>query len=314
VRRFILKRVLLLVATLFVVSVAAFLLPYVQTTDPARTILRSRVSDVALDPAAVEAVRRELGLDQPIFVQYGRWLLSAVRGDFGLSFVARQPVLALVASGLAVSTVLALLSVTVAFALAFPLGTLAALRPGKAVDNVTAVLAQAAVAIPTFAIAPIAILVFALWLRILPATGWGGTAMILPVGVLALRPTAFFLRVTRASMLKVLGSPYVTAARARGASPSYAVRHHVLRNGSLPVLTLSSFWLAGLIGGSVVVEVIFAIPGMGRLVYGAVINADVPLIQGALVCIVALVVSINTIADVAYGVLDPRIRMSGSES
>lgn len=312
-RRFILKRAIVLVVTLFVVSVIAFLLPYLQGGDPARTILRSRLADVALDPVAVEAVRREFGLDQPVVVQYGRWLLAALRGDLGISFVGRRPVLELVASGLAVSTVLAVLSVAVAFLIAFPIGTLAALRPGKAVDNLTAVLAQASVAIPTFALAPIVILVFALWLRLLPAAGWGGAAMVLPVAVLALRPTAYFTRVTRASMLKVLGSPYVVASRARGASQTYTVTHHVLRNGTLPVLTLSSFWLAGLVGGSVVVEVIFAIPGMGRLTYGAVVNADVPLLQGAIVSTVALVVAINTVVDIASGYLDPRFRVGGGE-
>lgn len=310
-RRFILKRALILLVTLFVVSVVAFLLPYLEGGDPARTILRSRLADVALDPAAVEAIRRELGLDQPLFVQYAKWLLAALHGDLGVSFVNKRPVIELVASGLGVSAVLAVLSVGVAFIVAFPLGTVAALRPGKFVDNATAVLAQSAVAIPTFAVAPVLMLVFALWLRVLPAAGWGGAAMVLPVAVLTLRPTAFFSRVTRASMLKVLGSPYVTAARARGASQRHAVVHHVLRNGALPVFTLSSFWLAGLIGGSVVVEVIFAVPGMGRLVYGAVVNRDVALLQGAIVCIVALVVTINTLTDIAYGFFDPRIRVGG---
>lgn len=307
--RFLLRRAILLAVTLVVVSLVAFLFPYLQGGDPARTILRSRVEDVALDPVAVEAIRRELGLDQSVVVQYARWLGDAIRGDFGLSFMSRRPVMDHIGLAMGVSAVLALLAVGLACLVAFPLGTIAALRPGKLVDNATAVLAQALVAAPTFAVAPLAILVFALWLHVLPAAGWGGAAMVLPVAVLALRPMAYFTRVTRASMVKVLASPYIVASRARGASQLYTVIHHVVRNGMLPVLTLSSFWLAGLVGGSIVIEVILAVPGMGRLVYSAVVNSDVPVLQGAIVSIVALVVAINTLTDIAYGFLDPRIRV-----
>lgn len=309
-QQFLVRRFLLLLVTLFVVSLLAFLFPYAQGGDPSRTILRSRVEDVAIDPATLEAIKRELGLDQPLVVQYGHWLAAALRGDFGYSFTNRRPVIGLVANSLGVSAELAILAVGLACLVAFPLGTVAALHRGTLVDNITTVFAQASVATPTFALAPIMILFFALWLHLLPAAGWAGPAsMVLPVVVLALRPTAYFMRVTRASMLTVLDSPYVMASRARGASQIYTVVHHVLRNGILPVMTLSSFWLAGLVGGSIVVEVIFAVPGMGRLVYGAVVNSDVPLLQGAVVCIVALVVAINTLTDLAYAYLHPAIRV-----
>lgn len=311
-RRFLVRRLVVLLVTLFFVSVLAFLVPYLEPGDPARTILGSQTSNPAFDPATLNAVRRDLGLDQPLPVQYVDWLSAAVRGDFGYSFTNHLPVLELVGKALRVSAVLALLSVGLACLIAIPIGTVAAMHPGKLVDNVTAAVAQASLAIPPFAAAPVAILVFAVWLHALPAAGWETPASaVLPVGILAMPSIAFFSRVTRASMLQAIGSPYVTASRARGASQAYTAIHHVLRNGMLPVMTLSSFWLAGLIGGSVVVEVIFAVPGMGQLTYGAVINDDVPLLQGCIVCIVSLVVAINTLTDIAYAYLNPAIRIGG---
>jgi peptide/nickel transport system permease protein len=172
-REFLIRRFGLLLITLFVVSVLAFLFPYLQGGDPARTILRSRVEDVAVDPTALQAIRHELGLDQPLYVQYAHWLTAALTGDFGISFTNRRPVLGLVGSALSVSLVLAVLAVGLASLIAFPLGTLAALRPGKLLDSISGVLAQASVATPTFALAPFAILVFALWLHVLPAAGQG---------------------------------------------------------------------------------------------------------------------------------------------
>ncbi|MER7786783.1 ABC transporter permease [Streptomyces sp. NPDC097640] len=308
--RFAVRRLLVLLITLLAVSAATFAIPYASGGDPVRTILRSRVSDQALDPSAIAALRSELGLDRPILVQYLSWLGHAVRGDFGLSFTSRTPVDQLLSTAIGVSGTLAVIAIGLAFLAALPLGTLAAMRPGKRVDNGVTLVTQSFVAVPEYWLAPILVLVFSRYLGWLPSAGWRDpTSIILPALTLALRPMAYFTQVTRAAMSDVLASPYMTAARSRGLSGGQALLRHGLRNALLPVMTLFSLWFAGLLGGSVVVEVIFAIPGMGRLVYNAVVNHDVPLIQGGILCTVALAVLITTVTDLLYATVNPAVRV-----
>jgi peptide/nickel transport system permease protein len=302
------RRAFFLLATLFVVSVIAFALPYLSDSDPARMILRARVSDQALDPAAVEAVRRQYGLDQPIPVQYVRWLQAAVTGDFGRSFTNDQPVGGVIVRALGVSFILALAALVLATVIAVPLGILAALKPGGRRDSSIILLTQGLVALPEYWLAPLGMLVFALWLGLLPAAGWNRpVSVILPASVLALRPLAYLLGVTRASMITVLESPYITAARSRGLSQLLTLRRHGLKNAMVPVMTLFSIWLAGTLGGSVVIEVIFAIPGLGRVMYDAVTNADMPVLQAGILATVGLAIVVNTLTDIGYAMLNPAI-------
>ena len=308
---FIVRRFVVLVLTLLVVSVLCFALPYLSEADPARSILRARVSDLAIDPDAVKGLEARYGLDRPLPMQYASWLGNMARGDFGYSFANRMPVSGQVGSALRVSATLALTSLAIAIVVAFPLGTVAAVRPGGRADNVVTFVTQSLVALPEYWLAPLAILVFALHLGWLPSAGWLEPAhIVMPACVLALRPLAYFTRVARASMLDVLSAPYMTAARSRGLGVAQSIVAHGLRNAAPPVMTLFGIWLAGLIGGAVVVEVIFAIPGMGRLVYSAVVNHDIPLLQAGVVCIVALAVAINTVADLLYLALNPTLRAS----
>ena len=310
---FIIRRMFMLLATLFVVSVIAFMIPYLSGSDPARMIMRARVSDLALDPAAVEALRHQLGLDQPIYVQYVRWLQAALSGDFGVSFTNQQPVAGIIIRALGVSFVLALSSLMLAMLLAVPLGILAALRPGGRRDSVILTLTQGLVALPEYWLAPLGMLVFAVWLGVLPAAGWTSPLnVVLPAAVLSLRPLAYLLSVTRASMITVLASPYITAARSRGLSQFTTLRRHGLKNAMVPVMTLFSIWLAGTLGGSVVIEVIFSIPGLGRVMYQAVVNADMPVLQAGILATVALAIVINTLTDIGYAALNPAILVGGS--
>ena len=304
------QRFTVLSLTCLVVSVLAFLVPYMHSADPARAILQSRMADVGLDPDAVEALRIQLGLDRPLSVQYFEWLRSALKGDFGYSFINRQPVGAEIARSLGVSVTLALSALGLALAVALPLGTLVAVKQGKTLDNVVTFFTQTFVAIPEYWFAPLSILIFAIYLGVLPSAGWQGpSSVVLPAFVLSLRPMAYFTRVTRAAMIDVLEAPYITAALSRGLSLGQTVRRHGVRNGAMPVVTLFALWLAGLLGGSVVVEVIFSIPGMGRLIYEAVVNSDVPVLQASFVCIVGLSVAINTVADIVYILLNPAVRV-----
>ncbi|MFI0821072.1 ABC transporter permease [Streptomyces sp. NPDC021098] len=308
--RFAVRRLLVLLITLLAVSAATFAIPYASGGDPVRTILRSRVSDQALDPSALAALRSELGLDRPVLVQYLNWLGRAVRGDFGMSFTSRTPVDQLLGTAMGVSSTLAVIAIGLAFLAAVPLGTLAAMRPGKRADNGVTLLTQSFVAVPEYWLAPVLVLVLSRYLGWLPSAGWRDpSSIVMPALTLALRPMAYFTQVTRAAMSDVLASPYMTAARSRGLSGRQAMLRHGLRNALLPVMTLFSLWFAGLLGGSVVVEVIFAVPGMGRLVYNAVVNHDVPLVQGGILSIVALAVLITTMTDLLYALINPAVRV-----
>lgn len=308
---FLIRRTVTLLVTLLIVSVLAFLIPYAGDGDAARKILRARTNDPALEPSQVEALTRELGLNRPLYMQYFDWLRDAVTGDFGFSFTSRTPVADLVGPALGVSISLTLVSLLVALVIALPLGTLAATARGGKVDNAITFISQSSVSAPEYWIGPVLVLLFARYLGWLPSSGWTGIAyIVLPAVTLALRPLGYFTQVTRAAMGEVLGSPYFTAARSRGLSFRQALVRHGLRNSMLPVMTLFSFWFAGLLGGSVVIEVIFNVPGMGRLLYTAVINNDVPIIQGAMMWILTLAVLINTITDLLYGVLNPAIKVA----
>jgi peptide/nickel transport system permease protein len=310
--RFLLRRAVFLLTTLFAVSVLSFLIPYLGKGDAARIILQSRLGDAAVNPASVAALSRELGLNRPLYVQYFDWLRQILSGNLGYSFSSQQSVARLVVSALGVSILLALAALGLAIAVAAPLGIIAALRPGKAIDTVITSATQALIPMPEYWLGPFGILVFAVWLGVLPAAGWlGPKYVILPAAVLALRPLAYLTGITRAAMIDVLASPYITAARARGLSRWRTVVRHGLRNGMPPVMTLFSLYFASLVGGSVIIEVVFAIPGTGRLLYGAVVDSDVPVTQGAILCIVSLVVVITTLTDIGYAVLNPAVTVGG---
>jgi peptide/nickel transport system permease protein len=238
-------------------------------------------------------------------------LQDAIRGDFGYSFTSRTSVQDLVVPALGVSISLALAALLLALVFSLPMGTWVATARGGKVDNAVTFLSQSSVSAPEYWTGPVLVLIFARYLGWLPSSGWDGPAyIILPATALALRPFGYFTQVTRAAMSDVLASPYFTAARGRGLSFPQTLVRHGLRNSMLPVMTLFSFWFAGLLGGSVVIEVIFNIPGMGRLLYNAVLNNDVPVIQGGMMWILTLAVIITTVTDLLYGVLNPSIRVA----
>ena len=305
------RRLLILPFVLLLTSAAIFLLPYLTVIHPTMSIIRARIGERTIDPAAIEQLRTEFGLDRSLAGQYVVWLGDILRGDLGFSYVSRTPVALVIGRGLRVTALLALSTLGLALILALPLGVLAAHRPGSWFDTIITIVCQSGVAIPQYVLAPCLILLFALWLRWLPSSGWRGPLfVILPILTLLPSPLAYFTQATRSAMVEVLNADYMRTARAKGLPALPLLQRHALRNALIPVVTLVTLWLAGLLGGSVIVEVIFAIPGLGRILYDAVIAGDLPLLQAGLLLLVGLATLINGFTDLLYLLLNPTIRLN----
>ena len=308
--RLILRRLLLLPLIVAVVSFLIFLTPLISGIDPATAVLQAQVLDRQPTPEAVERLRKELRLDRPLLLQYTAWLGRVARGDMGLSYLGREPVGEKVFDGLKVSAILSVVTLTVSLGVALPAGILAARKPGTPLDTLITVGSQLGAVVPSYLLAPALILLFGVQLGWLPSSGWRGPLyLILPALTLAATPTALFTQVVRASMLETLSMDYMRTARAKGLSEAILTRRHALRNALIPVVTVSSMWLAALIGGALIVEVIFSVPGVGRVLFDAINTSDIPLIQASLMIIVIIAVLINTATDIAYVVLNPAIRL-----
>ena len=308
--RLIIRRFLILPLIIAFVSFLIFLTPLVSGIDPATAVMQAQVLDRQPPPEAVERMKRELGLDRPLLAQYAAWLGRVARGDMGMSYMARAPVSDKVLNGLKVSAILSVVTLAISLSIALPAGILAAMRPGTFLDTTVTFTSQLGVVVPSYVLAPALILLFGVQLGWLPSAGWRGPLhVILPCLTLATGPTAFFTQVVRASMLEVLSMDYIRTARAKGLRETLLVRRHALRNALIPVVTLSSMWLAGLIGGALIVEVIFSVPGIGRVLFDAINASDIPLIQASLMVIVAISVLMNTATDIAYVLLNPAIRI-----
>ena len=311
--RLILRRLLLLPLIVAVVSFLIFLTPLISGIDPATAVLQAQVLDRQPTPEAVERLKIELGLERPLLVQYGAWLWRVAQGDMGRSFMGRVPVSERVFDGLKVSAVLSVVTLAISLGIALPVGVVAAMKPGTLLDTLVSVVSQTGVVIPSYLLGPALILVFGVQFGWLPSAGWRGPEyLVLPALTLAAAPTAFFAHVVRASMLEALSMEYMRTARAKGLGEGLLVRRHALRNALIPVVTVSSMWLAGLIGGALIVEVIFSVPGIGRVLFDAINASDLPLIQASLMMIVVIAVVINTATDVIYVVVNPAIRLQGS--
>ena len=305
---FLTKRTATLVAAVLLSSFAVFLIPYVTPGDPVRKIIRSRVAGDVVDDATVRALGESLGLNDPLPVQYLRWLGNFFTGDMGLSHISRTPVVDQVMPALGITLSLVIVALGAAVVVSLPLGTVAALKHGSKTDKLITTVTQSFIAMPEYWLAPLLVLVFALKLSLLPSAGWNSTSsIVLPAATLALRPISFFTSAVRSGMIEALDAEHIPAARARGLSRVQTVLRHVIPNGLVALSTLFAVWFAGLLGGSVIVEVIFAIPGMGRLLYDAVVNSDIPLAQGGVVVVVGLAVAITTLADFLHRILSPKV-------
>lgn len=301
--QYILQRLLQGIPTLLVISAITFFLGYFAPGDPVSILLGQHAS-----PEARERVRRELGLDRPILVQYGHFLYQALQGDLGISYVTRRPVVEILQEKVPVTASLAVMAMGIACGLGVSIGILSALYQNRWIDRLVMFSILSGISLPAFVLAPFLILVFALWLRILPVAGWSTPLhWVLPAWVLSTRPTAMIARLTRAQMIEVLQQDYIRAAYARGLPPAQILWRHALPNTLPPVLTVAGTSFGYLLSGSFVVETIFAVPGIGYESVSAIFARDYPLIQATTLLMAVSFVVINLIIDLLYGWLDPRI-------
>jgi len=311
-RRYVLRRIVLLAPLLLGLTIIVFLIIHLAPGDPALAF----VSEQGLDPQIVAQVRKNLGLDQPLPVQYAIWLSHVVRLDFGTAYTFNQtPVIELIAQRLPATLVLQSLALVASLAIAIPVGIVSAKRQYSAIDNVATAGAFLGLALPNFWIALMLQLLLAVGLGWLPASTPGvdetGPArlryLILPVIILALPTLAVFTRFVRSSMLEVIKQDYVTTARAKGLSDPAVTYRHALKNALIPIFTVVGTQLARLLGGSVIVEYIFAWPGLGALAYESILRRDYPVVLALTVLTGAFILIVNVIVDVAYTFADPRL-------
>lgn len=301
---YILKRIGLAVLTVFVVVTVTF---FVMHAVPGGPFLGEK----ALSQAAVEALEKKYGMDKPLFSQYLTYLKDIVTGlDFGPSLKQRgREVMDLILEGLRVSARMGLTAAAIAVTVGVVLGAFAALRRNRFADKLIMVITTAFVSMPSFIMGTLLLLLFAVKWMIVPANGAMAGGQILPVVTLALYPTAYITRLTRSSMLDVLGQDYIRTARAKGVSPRRILFGHALKNALAPVITYLGPMIAFIVTGSLVVEKIFAVPGIGRAFVSSITDRDYPMIMGTTIVLSVLIVAMNLISDILYKVVDPRIRL-----
>jgi peptide/nickel transport system permease protein len=311
-RRYILRRVAALLATLFFVSVLVFVVVRVLPGDPALIIIGPTGS-----PEDAARLRQAMGLDRPIPVQYVDWVGHALRADLGRSIQYDVSVTSLIASRLQVTLPLTLLSACFMVAAAIPLGVFAATRHRRVADYLTMFLSQLGVAVPGFWAGLLLILLFSVrlgWVQAGGFDGWGQGAwpaiksLLLPAVALGFFQFAVLARTTRSAVLEVLREEYVRTARAKGVSEALVLFRHTLGNAMIPILTVAGIQLGQLMAGSIILESVFYLPGLGRLALSAISARDLPVVQGVVLFVASLIVSINVAVDLLYGFLDPRIR------
>ena len=310
--RYVLNRLAVGVVTLFFASLVVFFVMEILPGDPARLMLGMNATE-----DAVAALRHQMGLDQHLVLRYLFWIGHLVTGDLGRSYTYSVPVLDLVAERAAVSLPLALISLTLLTIIAIPVGLFAAARRGRASDTVVMGISQIGVAVPNFWFALLLVYLFAVWLHWVPAGGFPGwhagiwmglKALLLPAVALALPQAAILARVTRSALIEVLGEDYIRTARAKGLPRGQVLWRHALRNALIPVLTILGLQFAFLIAGTIIIENVFYLPGIGRLIFQAITQRDLIVVESVVMLLVATVVAVNLVVDLSYAIVDPRLR------
>jgi peptide/nickel transport system permease protein len=306
------RRILSTIPVMGVVALFVFSLLYIAPGDPAAIIAGDQAT-----PADVERIRASLGLDRPFLVRFGEWLWRVLHGDLGTSIFTNLPVTHMIAQRVEPTLSLMVLTLTLSIVVAVPMGVLAAWKSGTWIDRLVMVLAVAGFSVPVFVVGYLLAYAFALELDVFPVQGYAPIAdgvgpwlatLALPSVTLGSAFIALIARITRATMLEVLNQDYVRTARSKGVGQRAILFVHALKNAAVPIVTIIGLGVAGLIGGAVVTESVFAIPGIGRLVVDAILRRDYPVIQGVVLLFSFVYVLVNLAVDLLYTVFDPRIR------
>lgn len=312
--RFILNRMALMIPVLFGVSIVTFALIRFVPGDPVTALIGP---DTRFTEEQLEQVRHEYGLDQPVPVQYVKWMGKVLQGDLGQSLRTRRPLMTELELRLPVTLELTAWAAVIGTIPALIVGVLAALKRNSWVDYGATVLTLLGTSVPNFLLAVLLVLLFAVNLGWLPPLGYVEFGkdpiqhiknMILPALSLGLPLAAILMRITRSSVLEVIGQEHVRTARAKGLTERTVIGRHVMRNASIPIITIAGIQIARLLGGTVIIEQIFGLPGVGRYIYEAIANRDYPVVQGVTLVIATLFVLVSLLVDVLYAVVDPRLR------
>lgn len=309
---YVLRRLAIAIPTLLLVSILVFSLLKFLPGDPAIALAGEE-----RDPAVIEYLRQKYSLDQPLYVQYGKWLAGIVQGDFGLSIRTRLPIGEMIAQKLPVTIQLSVMAMILATLIGIPAGIIAALKRGTAADYGVSIIGLAGLSVPSFWLGIMLILLFAVRLGWFPSGGYVAFIdspldnlrhTLLPSLVLGTAAAAIVMRHTRSAMLQVLKQDYVRTARAKGLKERIVVVRHVLRNSLVPVVTMSTLHLGELLSGAVLTEQVFGIPGFGKMIVDGVFSRDYAVVQAVVLCSAALFLLMNLLADIAYVILSPRLR------
>jgi len=304
--RFIVRRLLLAIPTLFGVLVVAFLLLYVAPGDPVTAMIGERA-----DSATIARLRQELRLDDPLHVRFGHYVSQVVRGDLGRSYITNRPITRDIRERFPKTLQLAAAAMLFAAFTGITLGVLSARNPGGWSDRLALGIAYLGISFPVYWVGLLLILLFAVTVHLLPASGYGSWRfLILPALALGMRSIAFLARVTRSAMLDALSADYVRTARAKGLSERAVTLRHALRNALIPIITVLGLDFGAYLTGSILTETVFSWPGLGRYVVNAIARRDLPAIQGAVLFLSAVFVIVNLVADIAYAKTDPRVAYS----
>lgn len=312
-REYALRRILTMIPVLFIISIISFSLLFLLPGDPALTMLGEDVGDEEV----YESLRKELGLDRPVYIQYLSWLGRTLQGDLGTSIRTHEPVMDILIQRLPITMYYGIVGLMLGTVIGISVAIVSALRPGSKIDTFGTLLAMGGVAIPSFWLALLLMYVFSLLLGWLPPSGYvspfedlaaSGKLLIMPAIVLGTGSSAVIMRQGRSALIEVLSQDYITTARARGLSENMVVWSHALKNAMIPVLTILGLQLGNLVNGAVITETVFGIPGIGRTTVDAIFFRDFPVLQGAVLMLTLAVLLANLLTDLAYGYVDPRIR------
>ncbi|WP_153732380.1 ABC transporter permease [Sporosarcina obsidiansis] len=311
---YILRRLLIAIPVLFGISVLAFFMVRLVPGDTVTAMLGTNYNE-----AQAEILRQKYGLDQSLLVQYGIWIMSVLKGDLGISSLTNEPVIEILINRLPITLELTVISILFALLIAIPLGTIAALKRNTPVDYGASFFGMFGISVPNFWLGTLMILYFSLHLSWLPSSGFVPLSdgiwmnlktMIMPGIALGTSVGAVTMRMTRSSMLEVLGEEYMKMAKAKGVTNSRLIWKHGLRNALVPVVTVLGIQAGYLLGGSIIIEQIFSLPGIGQLALQAITNRDYSLLQGAMLFIASAFVLINLAVDIIYALINPKIRYS----